>query len=1662
MSYTPVRSRGAWRRSIVASLAAFAVVVTSMILPAAATAASPVAPFAVPGGPATVTTSVDYVSGTDLSTPITELKATYGVRTPTDAFALSVGYACGSASACTDVTIAIAPQQLDSTYGQYRFARYTSSTLPGGATISGTDATGHTVRLGNLPAGATGAFTVVFTWQDRSTSVASQSFFLDGEKIRNTVTIDAANASTTHSASDEITWRIDTMAPQVAFAPQGLARADQDYDYVLRMGSDCMWYRTTANHGEPSKLCAASYTNTFHLPAGAVFVSSSPDGTYDPSARTVTWTSSGAAAATGWGSSNGFSLARTVKVQYPASIFTDSCMAVAKATFETDVTYLDGAVKSANTAVTHDITSCAPFALATRVEKTSEKSLNPNLLWDDGSQYNYTIRIGNKANVPGVAVITDDQLGADHIRAYEVKAAGARIAYVLDDGTTGTATGTYTAPSGRRIMSIVVTTPEIAGPNKEQTSTALTTYYSVVVRYTTVGKAPDEGWPVSNTASGVMTYPGTSLADYDSGSDTVDLVITPRPASFKSVLTGASSTPGNPVPGVPVDYRLHGVTSLMEPTDTVEPQYVFVAPANWGIIADSWSLASGAPAGATFERKNVTIAGTVREALFVHWPAGTVWGMNSTWPQLHVQATPSAMATPGSAGVATGYIGDASHSFPGYAATWGGSNNDQRYTDATDIDGDGVLTEYFAAANAKAITVGSAAALSSVKEICRVNPDAADGCDWIADSTQAVPVSPVATDIKYRVTLRNNGTSALSNVVGYDILPHPGDTGISGDSALTPRGSDFAESVSGVSDVSSALTLSYSDSTNPCRAQVYVGGPAGCVSDWDESPSGALAIRAAVTGTLAPGASVSFTYTADVLGAPIAGEQACNSIATAANGVPVSEPSPVCAIVEAADLAVVAGTPDDLQIGRPAVLPFTVSNESGTKTAASVTIDIPADVSATALSFGDWTCDSGGAAAPVGGPATLVCTLPEALADGDSVELELPVIISASGVTVTATVGGAPFDPVPGNNSDAITVPLAAAATGITVTKDDGLPALVAGQQTTYTITVGNQLIGESLSGVEIVDTLPAGVTFVSASDGGTHAAGTVTWSLATLAAAGTTSVTVTVRVADAATGTSLSNAVTASAADPAFPDAPAFTGSARDVDHLDRIALAKTVTMRSPGDPFDPQVGDVLEYEFEVSNRGGGELTEIALSDPKPGLSAITFPDGWPTTKGTLGAGESVTAVATYELTAADIDAGTTANTAHVTGLSAGGAQAEATSSVDFDLPQTGAIALTKEADLDLSGIVRAGDEIEYSFEIVNTGNVTLREVAVADPLTGLSAITYAWPGVAGSLGAGQAVKASATYRLTQADIDAGAVTNTATASGTDVLGTGHSASATAEVSIPAAASASFVKEGRRVTSGELAKTGDEVEFTFAVKNTGNVTLTAVEIADHLDGVSVVSFDGWPAADGELAPGERVTATAGYVVTQADIDRGSIENTATLTATPVRGEVVEEDAAAEVTLAQASGLVIEKSAELLDGNGDALANQGEQIRYSFRLENTGNVTLDDVTVDDPKVTGIPVTTTIAPGQTVVVFADSYTVTGADALSGSVRNTAVVSATVPDGTEITSEPSSTVTEARALGGLATTGLDTPAWAVLTAGGIAVAGVLLMLLTALRRRRLVED
>ena len=102
-----------------------------------------------------------------------------------------------------------------------------------------------------------------------------------------------------------------------------------------------------------------------------------------------------------------------------------------------------------------------------------------------------------------------------------------------------------------------------------------------------------------------------------------------------------------------------------------------------------------------------------------------------------------------------------------------------------------------------------------------------------------------------------------------------------------------------------------------------------------------------------------------------------------------------------------------------------------------------------------------------------------------------------------------------------------------------------------------------------------------------------------------------------------------------------------------------------------------------------------------------------------------------------------------------------------------------------------------------------------------------------------------------------------------------------------------------------------------------------------------------------------------------------------------------------------APGLSLVKTAAITkDANGDELAGVDDEVTFTFHLENTGNVTLEDVGVDDETLAdlGVPVscpTTTLAPGAEMDCVSGVYLVTQADIEAGRVRNVATAEATTP-------------------------------------------------------------
>jgi uncharacterized repeat protein (TIGR01451 family)/gliding motility-associated-like protein len=290
----------------------------------------------------------------------------------------------------------------------------------------------------------------------------------------------------------------------------------------------------------------------------------------------------------------------------------------------------------------------------------------------------------------------------------------------------------------------------------------------------------------------------------------------------------------------------------------------------------------------------------------------------------------------------------------------------------------------------------------------------------------------------------------------------------------------------------------------------------------------------------------------------------------------------------------------------------------------------------------------------------------------------------------------------------------------------------------------------------------------------------------------------------------------------------------------------------------------------------------------------------------------------------------------------------------------------------------------ITYTLTVTNTGNVTLTNVTVADPLTGLSQNV-------GTLNPGVSQSVTTSYTVKQSDIDGGQIVNVATVTGQ--APDQRSVSSQDQVTVTGVQVPAIDVE---ITDNEaeISEQGQEIDYTITVTNTGNVTLTNVTVVDTKTG-TVVNV-------GTLAPGESKQVEAVYTVNQEDVDRGSVTNEATATGeSPNEGDDNPTDTDEVTTpIAQLPSIVIEKKSDKTE-----IFGAGEVLTYTLTVTNTGNVTLKEVKVSDP-LTGLQQTVgVLAPGAS-VSFETRYVVTLDDMAKGSVTNVATVEASTPEGEKV--------------------------------------------------------
>ena len=182
-------------------------------------------------------------------------------------------------------------------------------------------------------------------------------------------------------------------------------------------------------------------------------------------------------------------------------------------------------------------------------------------------------------------------------------------------------------------------------------------------------------------------------------------------------------------------------------------------------------------------------------------------------------------------------------------------------------------------------------------------------------------------------------------------------------------------------------------------------------------------------------------------------------------------------------------------------------------------------------------------------------------------------------------------------------------------------------------------------------------------------------------------------------------------------------------------------------------------------------------------------------------------------------------------------------------------------------------GATITYNYTVTNTGNVDLPgPINVTENRTGLSSVLPS--GL--SVGESEKVQSANGYQIKQVDLDNGQVTNSTYAIG--IFNSSLVVSETFNATVNATQSPAL-----NITKVASPSSYDHVKelitYTYTLNNTGNVDIPEpITVHDNkiLGGQITIGTSG-----SMLAPGQNVTGTGTYAITQADLDAGFVTNSA-------------------------------------------------------------------------------------------------------------------------------------------------------------------------------------
>jgi gliding motility-associated-like protein/uncharacterized repeat protein (TIGR01451 family) len=459
---------------------------------------------------------------------------------------------------------------------------------------------------------------------------------------------------------------------------------------------------------------------------------------------------------------------------------------------------------------------------------------------------------------------------------------------------------------------------------------------------------------------------------------------------------------------------------------------------------------------------------------------------------------------------------------------------------------------------------------------------------------------------------------------------------------------------------------------------------------------------------------------------------------------------------------------------------------------------------------------------------------------------------------------------------------------------------------------------------------------------------------------------------------------------------------------------------------------GQIVPYTVTVENTGNVAIGNVIVTDPM--VTNLTLASGDANNNGKLDVTETWTYTGTYTVIQSDIDnngntaiKGVLSNTASLSGTQPNGSMVNVLSSTKL-IPLNTSTLFTVDKTSDKAEVTAAGQVINYSIIVSNTGATAITNVMVNDPLVGA---TLSGPitdiGTPGALDVGEVWVYKASYTVKQSDIDnngnitaSGKVTNVAS-----VTGKKPDASSAGEVTsvneTPINPTPSFTLT-KTADVSKIEKAGDLVQYTILVKNNGPVAINTLEVNDPM--IVITYQNGDVNSNGKLDVTETWRYTGPYRVTQTDIDNngngistGKLINMATANGRKPNGAVT-----ATVTTTASVDIIPVPAMTVIKASTTTEVNiAGQIVPYTITVANTGSVVIADVVVTDPLLTNLTLYSGDVNGNDKIdvgetwTYRGNYTVSQADIdnygkptiNTGNLVNSASVTGLLPDTNPIT-------------------------------------------------------